>query len=87
MELDIQEEAVTDDIASSLELTLQPQTSVSDDTTIDFRLHVMQVLLEQPEGSRRLAARQRAAEDSMRRACLRWMYPDELAALRAFHSN
>jgi hypothetical protein len=70
------------DVDSTLEQLTLLAPAQTDDTTIDFRLHVMQVLLEQPEGSRRLAARQRAAEETVRRACLRWMYPDDLTTAR-----
>ena len=58
-----------------------------DYASVDWRLHLMQQLLEQSEGSRQLAARQTAAEEAVRRACLRWMYPAELSTLRRLHSN
>ena len=52
---------------------------------LDWRLSVMQQLLL--HGSTNLQARQAAAEQLCRAACLRWIYHDEICALRALAVN
>ena len=69
--------------AQEMIIPAQPFSLDASDT--DWRLHVMQYLLEQ--GPRQLVARRQAAEEAARRACLCWAYPEELSALRSLQEN